>query len=116
MARAAKAATDQESTAEENAQATMPEPSQEVTAPIKVKPFDVEVLIVPPAIEETAQQAEEILKQAKERTEAEEIENLEIHYNITGPRKKELAAAIGNFIVMAAVYMKALTDQDFTSA
>lgn len=94
----------------------LPEPSQEVTTPIKVKPFDVEVLIVPPAIEETAQQAEEILKQAKERTEVEEIENLEIHYNITGPHKKELATAIGNFIVMAAVYMKALTEQGFTSA
>lgn len=116
MARAAKAATDQESTTEENAPATMPEPSQEVTALVKVKPFDVAVLIVPPAIEETAQQAEEILKQAKEGTEVEKTESLEIHYNVTGPRKKELAAAVGNFIVMTPVYMKALAEQDFISA
>lgn len=94
----------------------LPEPSQEVTAPIKVKPFDVAVLIAPPAIEETAQQTEEILKQTKKGTEVEETESLEIHYNVTGPRKKELAAAVDNFIVMAAVYMKALTEQDFTSA
>lgn len=34
---------------------------------------------------------------------------MEIHYNVTGPRRKELAAAVGNFIGMAPVYMKAPT-------
>ncbi len=34
---------------------------------------------------------------------------MEIHYNVTGPRRKELATAVGNFIGMAPVYMKAPT-------
>lgn len=103
---AAKAATEQETTAEENTPAAMPEAPQEVTALAEIKPFDIKALIAPPATEETAPEteAEETAEQA-----AEEAENMEIHYNVTGPRRKELATAVGNFIGMAPVYMKAPT-------
>lgn len=110
---AAKAAAEQEATEEENAPAAMPEASQEITALVEVKPFDIAALIAPPAIEESVPEAEpeaeEANEQAAEEPEAEETENMEIHYNVTGPRRKELATAVGNFIGMAPVYMKAPT-------
>ena len=34
---------------------------------------------------------------------------MEIHYNVTGPRRKELTTTVGIFIDMAPVYMKAPT-------
>ena len=87
MTRAEKSAAEQEATAEENTPAA---------------------LIAPPTTEETAPEAE---PEAEEITEqaAEEAGNMEIHYNVTGPRRKELATAVGNFIGMAPVYMKAPT-------
>lgn len=109
----AKAAAEQEATEEENAPATMPEAPQEITALVEVKPFDIAALIAPPAIEKSAPEAEpeaeEANEQAVEETEAEATETMEIHYNVTGPRRKELATAVGNFIGMAPVYMKAPT-------
>lgn len=52
---------------------------------------------------------EEAAEQATEQSEAKEPDSMEIHYNVTGPRRKELAAAVRNFIGMALVYMKAPT-------
>ena len=52
---------------------------------------------------------EENAEQATEESEAKETGSMEIHYNVTGPRRKELAAAVGNFIGTAPVYMKAPT-------
>lgn len=109
---AAKAAAEQEAT-EENAPAAMPEAPQEITALVEIKPLDIAALIAPPAIEESSPEAEpkaeEANEQAAEEPEAEETENMEIHYNVTGPRRKELATAVGNFIGIAPVYMKAPT-------
>ena len=108
---AAKAAAEQEATAEENT----PEAPQEVTALVEVTPFDIAALIAPPTTEATAPEAkpedEEITEQAAEEAEDkdEEAGSVEIHYNVTGPRRKELATAVGNFIGMAPVYMKAPT-------
>lgn len=108
---AAKAAAEQEAVAEENA----PEAPQEVTALAEVKPFDIAALIAPPTTGDTAPEAEpeaeEITEQAAEESEDtdEEAGSMEIHYNVTGPRRKELATAVGNFIGMAPVYMKAPT-------
>lgn len=105
---AAKAAAEQETTAEENAPAAIPEVPQEVTALAEIKPFDIATLIAMPVTEESAPEAE---PEAKESTEQarEETESMEIHYNVTGPRRKELATAVGNFIGTAPVYMKAPT-------
>ena len=112
-AKAAAKAAEQEATAEENAPAAMPEATQEVTALTEIKPFNIAALIAPPTTEEAAPGAEpeveETTEQAAEESEAEETGSMEIHYNVTGPRRKELATAVGNFIGMAPVYMKAPT-------
>ena len=39
----------------------------------------------------------------------QEASTMEISYNVTGPRRKELATAVGNFIGTAPVYQKAPT-------
>lgn len=108
-----KAAAEQEPTPEETAPASMPEPPQEVTALVEVKPFDIKALIAPPTTGEVAPKTgpvtEETAEQVTEEYEAKEPGSMEIHYNVTGPRRKELAAAVGNFIGMAPVYMKAPT-------
>lgn len=41
--------------------------------------------------------------------ELEEASTMEISYNVTGPRRKELAAAVGDFIGTAPVYQEAPT-------
>ena len=112
-AKAAAKAAEQEATAEGNAPAAMPEATQEVTALAEIKPLNIAALIAPPAAEEAAleaePEAEETTEQEAEESEAEETGSMEIHYNVTGPRRKELATAVGNFIGMAPVYMKAPT-------
>lgn len=110
---AAKAAAEQEATAEETAPAAIPESTQEVTTLAEIKPFDIAALIAPPTAEDAVPEAEleteEATGQAAEESEAEETGSMEIHYNVAGPRRKELATAVGNFIGMAPVYMKAPT-------
>ena len=110
---AAKATAEPESTAEENSPAAMPESPQEVTALVEVKPFDITALIAPPTTDETTLEAKpetaEAAEQAAEESEDEGTGSMEIHYNVTGPRRKELATAVGNFIGMTPVYMKAPT-------
>ena len=108
-AKAAAKAAEQESTAEVTAPAAMPE----VTALAEIKPFDIAALIAPHTTEEAAPEAEpeaeEITEQAAKESEGEGTGSMEIHYNVTGPRRKELATAVGNFIGTAPVYMKAPT-------
>lgn len=46
----------------------------------------------------------------KEEAEAsQKASTMEISYNVTGPRRKELATAVGDFIGTAPVYQKAPT-------
>lgn len=110
---AAKAVSEQESMPEETAPAATPEASQEVTALVEVKPLDIKTLIAQPetgkATTETEPVTEETDEQENEESETKESGSMEIHYNVTGPRRKELAAAVGNFIGAAPVYMKAPT-------
>lgn len=110
---AAKATAEQESTPEETAPAAIPESPQEVTALVGVKPLDIKNLIAPPTTREAAAETEPVTEetdeQENEESEAKESGSMEIHYNVTGLRRKELAAAVGNFIGKAPVYMKAPT-------
>ena len=89
-AKAAAKAAEQEATAEGNAPAAMPEATQDVTALAEIKPFDIAALIAPPAAEEAVPEAEaEETTEQVEEAEAEETGSMEIHYNVTGPRKKD---------------------------
>ena len=114
---AAKAAAEQKTMPEENTSATTETPAaipeQKETA----------LTIIPEApatesekAEDTAAEsetAEESTVEANEPTEetapAEESGTMEISYNVTGPRRKELAAAVGSFIGAEPKYMKAPT-------
>ena len=114
---AAKAAAAQKTTPEENAPAATETPAaipeQKETA----------LAIIPEApatelekAEDTAAESEtteESTIEANEPTEetapAEESGTMEILYNVTGPRRKELAAAVGSFIGAEPKYMKAPT-------
>lgn len=110
---ATKAAAEQEPTQEETVPAAIPEAPQEVTALVEVKPLDIKSLIAPPATGKAAAETEPVTEEAAEKateeSEAKEPGSMEIHYNVTGPRRKELAAAVGNFIGTTPVYMKAPT-------
>lgn len=92
---AAKAAAEQEPTPEENTTAAMPEaPAAETEK-----------------AEDTATESEtaEANEPAGETAPAEESGTMEILYNVTGPRRKELAAAVGSFLGAEPKYMKAPT-------
>ncbi len=58
---------------------------------------------------EAEPEGEETTEQAVEESEGEKTGSMEIHYNVTGPRRKKLATAVGNYIGTAPVYMKAPT-------
>lgn len=110
---AAKAAAEQKPTQEENAPAATPEAPQEVTALAEVKNFDIKALIAPPAtgatVPETEPEVEEPTEQTAEESKTSEPDTMEILYNVTGPRRKELAAAVGSFLGAKPKYMKAPT-------
>ena len=91
---------DPEPTPEENAPAAMPEaPAAE---PEKAEDTATE--------SETAEESTaEANEPAGETAPAEESGTMEILYNVTGPRRKELAAAVGSFIGAEPKYMKAPT-------
>ena len=74
-------------------------PAQEETA----------LAIIPEAPVEAAEG--EASSEASEETMEEVSENstMEIHYNATGPRRKELATAVGAFLESTPVYQKAPT-------
>lgn len=59
-------------------------------------------------IPEAPAEAEELAKEIKAEDVAEDS-TMEIHYNATGPRRKELATAVGSFFDIAPVYQKAPT-------
>ncbi len=114
---AAKATAEQKTTPEENTPAAtetpdaIPEQKETALAIIPEAPATE-----PEKAEDTAAESEtteESTIEANEPTEetapAEESGTMEISYNVTGPRRKELATAIGEFIGMAPVYMKAPT-------
>lgn len=110
---AAKTAAEQEPTPVENAPAATPETPEEITALAEVKNFDIKALITPPATGETAPEAkpeaEEPTGQTAGESETGEPSTMEILYNVTGPRRKELAAAVGSFLGAKPKYMKAPT-------
>lgn len=89
---------------EETALAIIPEetPIMQVAEP-------EEATAEPETAEDTAEQAAESPEPAEEAEANQEASTMEISYNVTGPRRKELATAIGEFIGMAPVYMKAPT-------
>lgn len=86
---------------EETALAIIPE-TPIFTAPAKIE----EAIPEAETPEETA--VEEIAKPTEEET-SEQPATMEILYKITGPRRKELAAAVGDFIGAKPKYMKAPT-------
>lgn len=104
---AAKAAAGQEPTPKENAPAATETPGgtpeQKETA----------LTIIPEAPATEPEKAEESTAEtnepAGETAPAKESGTMEILYNVTGPRRKELAAAVGSFIGAEPKYMKAPT-------
>ncbi len=89
---AAKAATEQE------------------TTPVENTPADTETPDAIPEQKETAEESKAGTNEpAEETAPAEESGTMEILYNVTGPRRKELAAAVGSFIGAEPKYMKAPT-------
>ena len=63
----------------------------------------------PETAEDTPEQATKSPEPAGETEANKEASTMEISYNVTGPRRKELATAVGNFIGTAPVYQKAPT-------
>ena len=63
----------------------------------------------PETAEETAEQATENPEPAEEAEANREASTMAISYNVTGPRRKELATAVGDFIGTAPVRQKAPT-------
>ena len=61
------------------------------------------------AAPEAEEAAEEAAAEATEADEASRSSNMEVCYNVTGPRRKELATAVGDIIGMTPVYQKAPT-------
>jgi len=88
-------------TKEETALAIIPE-TPIFTAPVKTE------AVMPEAETPEETEVEEITKPAEGAT-SEEPATMEILYNVTGPRRKELAAAVGDFIGAKPKYMKAPT-------
>ena len=97
---------------------TFPEPRAKVTRAEKAaakaqKKAAQEETAETPAAEETAEDTTEPTAESPETAEEaeanQEASTMEISYNVTGPRRKELATAVGNFIGTAPVYQKAPT-------
>ena len=108
---AAKAATEQKTTPEEKAPAAtetpdaIPEQKETALAIIPEAPATE-----PEKAEDTTTENEAAEESTVEANEpAEESGTMEILYNVTGPRRKELAAAVGSFIGAEPKYMKAPT-------
>ncbi len=89
---------------EETALAIIPEET-----PIMQAAEPEEATAEPEAAEDTAEQAAESPEPAEEAEANQEASTMEISYNVTGPRRKELATAVGDFIGTAPVYQKAPT-------
>lgn len=76
-------------------------PAEEATIPIQE---ETALAVIP----EAPAEAEEVAEKIKAEDVAEDSA-MEIHYNATGPRRKELATAVGSFFDIAPVYQKAPT-------
>lgn len=108
---------------------TIHEP-KEITALAVIRPLDMADLIAAPHTETAAEIPEKNMQEAKAASQQEiakdsigetgkdEIneeviteypKDMEIHYNVNGPRRKELAAAVGSFLGTKPQYMKAPT-------
>lgn len=85
---------------EETALAIIPE------SPIFATPFKAEAEMAAKSTEEIAEPTEEATTKEEPR---EESGTMEIFYNVTGPRRKELATAVGDFLGTKPKYMKAPT-------
>ena len=115
---------------EQEAPGAVQEP-KEITALSLIRPLDMADLIAAPHTETAAEEIpEENMQEAvaasqqeiskdsigetgqdeiNEEIIAEEPKDMEIHYNVNGPRRKELATAVGNFLGAKPQYMKAPT-------
>lgn len=76
-------------------------PAEEATIPTQE---ETALAVIP----EAPAEAEELAEEIKAEDVAEDSA-MEIHYNATGPRRKELATAVGSFFDIAPVYQKAPT-------
>ncbi|MCI9682787.1 MAG: hypothetical protein HFI26_15580 [Lachnospiraceae bacterium] len=91
---------------EEMALALIPE-APVFTAPAKTEEAMPEAETTEGSAAEAA--AEPAGEAADEEKTSEESDTMEIFYNVTGPRRKELAAAVGDFIGAKPQYMRAPT-------
>lgn len=110
VTRAAKAAAKAASKAEQEIEA--PEipadtPAHEETALALIP--EALVFAAPANTEEITAEAETAEEPVTMEEPSEEPATMEILYNVTGPRRKELAAAVGDFIGAKPKYMKAPT-------
>ena len=106
VTRAEKAAAKAQKKAMQEEAAEAPAPEE---TPIMQAAEPEEATAEPEAAEDTAEQAAESPEPAEEAEANQEASTMEISYNVTGPRRKELATAVGDFIGTAPVYQKAPT-------
>ena len=106
VTRAEKAAAKAQKKAAQEEAAETPAPEETALAII---PEETPIMQVTEPEEATAEQAAESPEPAEEAEANQEASTMEISYNVTGPRRKELATAVGDFIGTAPVYQKAPT-------
>ena len=80
--------------------------AEEATLPAQEK---TALAIIPEAPVEAAEGEASSEASAETMEEVSENSTMEIHYNATGPRRKELATAVGAFLEATPVYQKAPT-------
>ena len=115
VTRAEKAAAKTQKKATQEEATDTPAPKETAPAIIPEEPpvmqaaESKEATAEPETAEDTAKQAAENAGPAEEAEATKEASTMEISYNVTGPRRKELATAVGDFIGTAPVYQKAPT-------
>ena len=115
VTRAEKAAAKAQKKAAQEEAADTPAPEETALAIIPEEPQIMktaepeENTAEPETAEDTPEQATKSPEPAGETEANKEASTMEISYNVTGPRRKELATAVGNFIGTAPVYQKAPT-------
>ncbi|MCB6414981.1 hypothetical protein LI221_07875 [Faecalimonas umbilicata] len=102
-AKAAAKAVQEAAPAEESPEATTKEETALAIIP------EAPVFAAPANTEEITAEAETAEEPVTMEEPSEEPATMEILYNVTGPRRKELAAAVGDFIGAKPKYMKAPT-------
>ena len=115
VTRAEKSAAKAQKKPEQEEAADTPAPEETTLAIIPEKPPMLEdakpeeTTAESETTEDTAEQAAETSELAEEAKANKEARIMEISYNVTGPRRKELATAVGDFIGTAPIYQKAPT-------